>query len=175
MQLGGEKMKHVNYMEVADDAMKQIRRGAFLTVQADDRINLMTIGWASFGLLWGRPMTTIMVRKTRFTFGIIEKSGEFTISVPHADLSAALDFCGSKSGRNVDKLKACNLELVPGERVKTPVVKCKGIHFECAIVYKTAVDPANLVESYAHLYPEKDYHTMYFGEIKYAYSTDDGD
>lgn len=166
-------MQHVNYMEVADEALKQIRKGAFLTVQAGDRINVMTIGWASFGFLWGRPTMTIMVRKTRHTFGIIEKSSEFTVSVPLSDMGAALDFCGSKSGKTIDKFKACRLELFPGEKVKTPRIKTPGLHFECAIVYKSALDPRHLVESYTHLYPEKDYHTVYYGEIKYAYSTMD--
>lgn len=166
-------MQHVNYMAVADEAMKQIRKGAFLTVQAGDQLNVMTIGWASLGFMWGRQIATIMVRKTRYTFDIIEKSSEFTISVPLVDMSSALDFCGSKSGRAVDKFKACGLEIFPGEKVKTPRIKIPGLHFECAIVYKSALDPRNLVESYSHLYPEKDFHSMYFGEIKYAYSTAD--
>jgi flavin reductase (DIM6/NTAB) family NADH-FMN oxidoreductase RutF len=166
-------MHHVDYMTVAHDALQQIRNGAFLTVQAHDQINVMTIGWASFGFLWGRPVASIMVRKSRYTYGIIEKSSEFTLSVPQTDMSAALGFCGSKSGRTVDKFKACKLELSPGEKVKTPVIKTPGLHFECAIVYKSALDPKHLVDSYTHLYPEKDYHTMYFGEIRYSYSTMD--
>lgn len=166
-------MEHINYSNICNDALERIRNGAFLTVQAGDKINVMTIGWASFGFLWGRPMATVLVRKTRYTFGLIEKSSEFTISLPQTDMSAALDFCGTKSGKNVDKFKACSLELLPGEKVKTPVIKLRGLHFECAIVYKSAIDPKHLVESYTHLYPQKDYHTIYYGEIKYSYSTMD--
>ena len=166
-------MEHINYTNITHDALEQIRNGAFLTGQSGDKINVMTIGWASFGFLWGRPMATILVRKTRYTFGLIEKSSEFTISIPQTDMSDALDFCGTKSGRNVDKFKACNLELLPGEKVKTPVIKLRGLFFECAIVYKSAINPKHLVESYTHLYPQKDYHTIYYGEIKYSYSTMD--
>ncbi|MBN1577899.1 MAG: flavin reductase family protein [Chitinispirillaceae bacterium] len=166
-------MRHVDYTAVVPEVMEQIRNGAFLTVQAGDRINVMTIGWASFGFLWGRPIASIMVRKTRFTFSLIEKSGEFTISVPQTDMSAALNFCGSNTGKSIDKFKACNLELFPGKKVKTPVIKLHGIHFECAIVYKSAIEPKHLIESYTHLYPEKDYHTIYYGEIKHSYSTMD--
>jgi flavin reductase (DIM6/NTAB) family NADH-FMN oxidoreductase RutF len=162
-------MEHVDYLEVAHDALGQIKKGAFLTVQANDIVNVMTIGWATIGFLWGRPMMSVMVRDSRYTFGIIEKSSEFTVSVPRDDMTKTIAFCGSKSGRDVDKLKACNLELNPGEKVKTPSLLIPGIHFECAIVYKTAMDPKNLVESYGHLYPEKDYHTIYFGEIRYSY------
>jgi flavin reductase (DIM6/NTAB) family NADH-FMN oxidoreductase RutF len=166
-------MKYVDYMEVAPAALKQIRNGAFLTVQSHDIINTMTIGWASIGFLWGRPMMTVMVRNSRYTFELIEKSNEFTVSVPQTDKSAALNVCGSQSGREIDKFKVCNLDIFPGEKVKTPIIKTGGLHFECEIVYKNAINPNNLVEAYTHLYPEKDYHTNYYGEIKACYSTMD--
>jgi len=166
-------MQHIDYMAIADDAMKQIRNGAFLTVQSNDKINVMTIGWASIGFLWGRPVLSVMVRKSRFTYHIIDKTTEFTVSVPQKDMSAALNFCGSNSGKDVNKFESCNLEIYPGEKVKTPIIKTPGIHFECSIVYKSALDPKELVDSYKHLYPDKDYHTIYYGEIKYCYSTMD--
>jgi len=160
-------------MAIAEKAIEQIRKGAFLTVQAGDNLNVMTIGWASLGFLWGRPMLTIMVRKSRYTYEIIEKSSEFTVSVPMTDMSKALDFCGANSGKNHDKLKECSLEILPGHKVRTPVINVPGIHFECGIVYKSAMDSKHLVESYKHLYPKKDFHTLYFGEIMNCYSTID--
>ena len=166
-------MHHVDYMAIADKAMEQIRKGAFLTVQAGDELNVMTIGWASLGFLWGRPIMTIMVRKSRHTFSIIEKSSEFTVSVPIADLKKQLDFCGNESGKDHDKFKECGLEIFPGEKVRTPIINVPGIHFECKIVYKSNLDPENLVDTYKHLYPTRDYHTLYFGEIAYCYSTVD--
>lgn len=166
-------MQHVDSMAVAEEAIRQIRNGAFLTVQSHDELNVMTIGWASIGFLWGRPVFTIMVRKSRYTYSLIEKSNEFTVSVPLTDMDAALEFCGTKTGKKVDKFKACNLELFPGEKVKTPVILTPGYHFECEIVYRSPIAPAQLSESYSHLYPEKDYHTMYYGEVKYCYSTMD--
>ena len=162
-------MRHVDYLAVAEKALQQIKKGAFLTVQAGDALNVMTIGWATVGFLWGRPMMSVMVRKTRHTFSIIEKCSEFTVSVPNGDYEAALSICGTKSGKNVDKFRACNLELNPGQKVKTPSLLIPGLHFECAIVYKSALDPKHLISVYSHLYPEKDYHTMYFGEIKYSF------
>jgi len=154
--------------------MKQIRKGAFLIVQAGDSINVMTIGWASFGFLWGKPMVSIMVvkhaspsvssRKRRIHHLGAAKRYERRASILR-----------SKSGRNMDKFKACRLEIFPGEKVKTPIIKVPGLHFECAIVYKSAVDPKHLVESYTHLYPAKDYHTIYYGEIRYSYVTLDGE
>lgn len=166
-------MHHVDYMAVADKAMQQIRKGAFLTVQSGDNLNTMTIGWASVGFMWGRPVLTVMVRDSRYTYNIIEKSNEFTVSVPMQNMSKQLEFCGTKSGKTFDKFKECSLELFPGQKVKTPIINVPGIHFECKIVYKSAIEPDALDQSYKNLYPNKDYHTIYYGEILQCYSTVD--
>jgi flavin reductase (DIM6/NTAB) family NADH-FMN oxidoreductase RutF len=166
-------MQHVDYRTIAETAMKQIEKGAFLTVQAGDKVNIMTIGWGSIGFIWGRPMMTVLVRKTRYTFGLMEKASEFSVSVPLRGMEKELEFCGTQSGRKVNKLEKCGLELFPSEKIKTPVINVPGIHFECRIVCKAPIDPSLLIDSYKHLYPEKDYHTIYFGEIVYCYSSED--
>jgi flavin reductase (DIM6/NTAB) family NADH-FMN oxidoreductase RutF len=164
-------MQRIDYLSVAEKALRQIASGAFLTVQAGDHLNVMTFGWASIGFVWGRPMFTVLVRKSRYTFELIERTSTFSASVPLVDMKKELEICGSLSGRTVDKLKKCRLEILPGEKIKTPVLDIPGIHFECEIVYKSPIDPHQLAESYTHLYPEKDYHTMYYGEIVHCFST----
>jgi flavin reductase (DIM6/NTAB) family NADH-FMN oxidoreductase RutF len=165
-------VQHVDYKAVAGKAMKQIEdNGAFLTVQSGDALNIMTIGWASMGFIWGRPVLTVLVRASRHTFGIIERTPEFTMSVPLAGMKKELEICGTQSGRKVDKLKKCGLKILPGVKVSTPVLDIPGIHFECRKVYASAMDPARLIDACKHLYPGKDFHTIYFGEIVYCYST----
>jgi len=166
-------MHHLDYMAISDKAMEQIRKGAFLTVQSGDALNVMTIGWASLGFLWGRPMMTIMIRKSRYTFQLIEKTSEFTVSVPVGDMKKELEFCGVKSGKDVDKFKECALKVFPGEKIHTPIIDVPGIHFECKIVYKSPMHADQLIDSYKHLYPNKDFHTLYYGEIVQCYSTAD--
>jgi flavin reductase (DIM6/NTAB) family NADH-FMN oxidoreductase RutF len=166
-------MKQVDYLKFAEKAMNQITRGAFLTVQAGDDLNVMTIGWASIGFMWGRPMLTVMVRKSRYTYTLIERASEFTVSVPTSGkFGKELEFCGTESGKDKDKLKECHLQLYPAEKIKTPIIDIPGVHFECKIAFKSAVDPLYLEESYKHLYPAKDYHTIYYGEIMYCYTID---
>ncbi|MBN1127878.1 MAG: flavin reductase family protein [Chitinispirillaceae bacterium] len=165
-------MQHIDYLSTADRSMRQIEKGAFLTVLAGDRTNVMTIGWASIGFIWGRPMMTVLVRKSRYTWSIIERAVDFTVSVPFCDMQKELEICGAQTGRKVNKLEKSGLEFIPAEKVKTPIINLPGIHYECRIVYKTALDPASLIESYKHLYPEKDFHTLYFGEIVYCYSSE---
>jgi flavin reductase (DIM6/NTAB) family NADH-FMN oxidoreductase RutF len=165
-------MKNLNYMSIAKDAISRIKKGAFLTVKAADALNTMTIGWATFGVIWQKPIMMVAVRRTRHTFSIIEKAQDFTVTVPSGDMSKAIAFCGSKSGRDVDKFKKCDLETADGQKVASPIIKVPGIHFECKIVYKSAMDEAFLDKNYDKtIYPQKDYHTLYFGEIIACYET----
>lgn len=166
-------MKDVNYMNVADDALKRIRKGAFLTVKSGDALNTMAIGWATFGVVWQKPIMMVAVRLSRHTFGIIETAEDFTVTIPLADMSKEVAFCGSKSGRDVDKFMACDLEIADSRHVVSPIIKTTGRHYECKIVYKSAMDPVHLDKDYdTSIYPQKDYHTLYFGEILASYETD---
>jgi flavin reductase (DIM6/NTAB) family NADH-FMN oxidoreductase RutF len=166
-------MKDMDYMHVAEDSINKIKKGAFLTVKSIDMFNTMTIGWATFGVVWSKPIMMVAVRSSRHTFGIIETARDFTVTVPAGDMQKEIAFCGSKSGRSVDKFKMCNLETTESRQVASPVIKTRGRHYECKIIYKSAMDPAHLDKDYdASLYPKKDYHTLYFGEIQACYETD---
>ena len=163
-------MKSVDYMAAAPKAMAQIKKGAFLTVKSGKNMNTMTIGWANIGHVWRKPIMMVAVRLTRHTFGIIETAEDFTVSIPSSDMKKEIMFCGTKSGRDYNKFKECNLQTSDSRKVVTPIIKVPGLHYECKIVYKSAMDPADLDKDYdAALYPDKDYHTLYFGEIVDCY------
>ena len=166
-------MKDVEYMHVAEDSMNKIKGGAFLTVKSGNVFNTMTIGWATFGVVWSKPIMMVAVRLSRHTFGIIEAAKDFTVTVPAGDMHKETAYCGSKSGRDVDKFKMCNLETADSRQVASPIIKTIGRHYECNIIYKSALDPTRLDKDYdSSLYPKKDYHTLYFGEIRACYETD---
>ena len=162
-------MKNVAYMSVAEKAIEQIKKGAFLTVKSDSALNVMAIGWALFGFVWRKPIMMVAVRKSRHTFTIIEKASDFTVSIPSTDMHEEIAFCGSKSGRDVDKVEACRLHLAPSREVISPIIKTPGLHVECRIICRTAMDPARLEKDFEELYPAKDHHTLYFGEIVACY------
>jgi flavin reductase (DIM6/NTAB) family NADH-FMN oxidoreductase RutF len=165
-------MREVDYMSVAQQVMDQIKKGAFLTAKADDQLNTMAIGWALVGVVWGKPIFMVAVRDSRHTFSILEKAADFTVTVPTTDVQDQVMYCGTKSGRNVDKYKECHLELAEAQKVITPIIRTPGIHFECKIVHKAPMDPKFLDKEYEGLYPQKDYHTLYFGEILACYETE---
>jgi flavin reductase (DIM6/NTAB) family NADH-FMN oxidoreductase RutF len=166
-------MKEVEYMHIAEDSTNKIKKGAFLTVKSGDALNTMTIGWVTFGVVWSKPIMMVAVRSSRYTFGIIETAKDFTVTVPAEDMLKETAYCGSKSGRNVDKFKMCNLETADSRKVASPIIKTRGRHYECNIIYKSTMDPTHLDKGYdSSLYPKKDYHTLYFGEILACYETD---
>ena len=158
-------MKDVNEQEVVQRAIKQIQQGAFLVVQAKGRKNVMTIGWATFGFVWRRSTMMVAVRKSRFTHNLIEEADSFTVSVPTGNMEKEINFCGSKTGRDLDKFKECHLLPIKARKVSSPILKIPGYHYECRIIYKAPMDPQGMAKDLGQIYPEQDYHTLYFGEI----------
>jgi flavin reductase (DIM6/NTAB) family NADH-FMN oxidoreductase RutF len=165
-------MKELDYMAVAEKVIAQIREGAFLTVKTGEGTNTMTIGWALIGYAWQKPVLMVLVRNSRHTYRFMERASDFTVTVPTKNMRDALMFCGTKSGKDVDKYKACNLELASAKKVLSPIIKTGAIHFECRILLKTPMDPKCLDRECERLYPAKDYHTLYFGEILECYQTE---
>lgn len=160
----------ISYNEHAKEVTEILSKGAFLTTVVDGKVNTMTIAWGSIGFMWGKPVFMAMVRPSRYTHECIEKSQEFTISIPFNDMSAALGVAGSKSGRDLDKLAAANLKTIPGKKISTPVIANCGLHYECKIVYKQEMVQDQLaVDLDKKWYPTGNYHTLYFGEILATY------
>ena len=163
--------KEIAYNEYAKQAMEQLSNGAFLTTNHNGKTNTMTIGWGQIGFAWGKPIFTVMVRSSRYTYELIEKSSEFTVSIPLIPMKQALGICGSKSGRDIDKFAAAGLTVLPGQKTETPVIKGCGLHFECKIIYKQAMEPSQLDPSLIKKwYDSGDYHTFYAGEILSCYT-----
>ena len=162
--------------ELVPQAALQLPRGAFLTA-GGDCWNPMTIGWAQFGVIWSRPVASVLVRRSRFTYSLMEKTDVFTVSVPRdGELQKALAFCGTKSGRDVDKQKKSGLTRLPARAGGADEVGECGSAFECRIVGKRLLnldelDPAVRAKYYGanQVLPDGDPHVVYFGEILAAY------
>ena len=127
--------------------------------------NTMTASWGGLGTLWNKPVAFAFVRPTRFTCGFMERSEQFTLSFFAARYRKALAFCGSHSGRDVDKARETGLEPlspVPGVvsfRQTRMVLVCRKL-------YTTDIDPARFLDpGIDKLYPKKDYHRVYVGEV----------
>lgn len=165
-------MMSVNFTHALEKSMNYLhKQGAFLTVKSGDITNTMTISWGNIGFEWNRPIFTVLVRRSRYTYELIENSNEFTVSIPLNDnLKEALAFYGTKSGRDMNKYEQFPITLVPGKSVSTPVIGECELHYECKIVYKQEMD-SNLLSEDVKMgsYKNGDYHTIYYGEILNCY------
>ncbi|MDD3012163.1 MAG: flavin reductase [Candidatus Gastranaerophilales bacterium] len=161
-------MKEIDYSQLSEQIIEQLKKGAFLTVRdKNGNLNTMTIGWGSLGYMWFKPVFIVMVRFSRYTYKLIENSDEFSVSFPlKGQLKKELGVCGTKTGRDLDKFKECNLKLQMAQNIKTPVIAECDLHLECKIVYKQSLDATFMSEEIVRVYgSEKDYHTLYYGEI----------
>jgi flavin reductase (DIM6/NTAB) family NADH-FMN oxidoreductase RutF len=163
--------REIKFNDLSKELLEQLPKGAFLTVKSGDNVNTMTIAWGSLGFMWYKPVFTAMVRYSRHTYDLIEKSEDFTVSLPlNGQLKEALGICGTKSGRDVDKFKECNLTLKDGDTVNSPIIDECDLHVECKIMYKQAMDENNLAEEVKNkAYANGNYHVIYYGEIKKIY------
>lgn len=166
----------VDFKDFTEDLNIAVRnlheKGAFLTVKSGDKVNTMTIGWGNVGYQWGKCLFTVLVRKQRYTFDFIENVDNFTVTIPLDDnLKKEIVFCGTKSGRDYDKFKECNLDLISARIVDTPVINAPNVLiYECKIVYKQEMDPKLLSEEIKlSAYPKEDYHVVYYGEVEAVY------
>lgn len=173
--------KQINLWEYAGEILEQVGTAALVTAKADGQVNPMTIGWGTLGVQWGKPIFIVFVRQSRHTKTLLDKNGEFTINVPlkGTDRKAALGFCGSKSGRDVDKIKELGLTLEEPEKISVPGIKEFPITLECRVVYKQDQDLRALDEDKCLRYyapgtaNDGDYHTAYYGEVLAAYIIED--
>jgi flavin reductase (DIM6/NTAB) family NADH-FMN oxidoreductase RutF len=128
--------------------------------------NCMTVGWGSFGVMWGRPFAMVVVRPTRHTWNLMERSDSFTLSAYSEEHRQQLSYCGSHSGRDGDKAKACGLTACASTRVASPSFDEAELLIECAKIYRDDLDPQRFLDpSIEGNYPKKDYHRVYFGQI----------
>jgi len=142
--------------------------GALLVVQDNkNRLNAMTIGWAQAGVIWGRPVMTVLVRPSRYTHALLGNARYFSVCVPALGAwKKELAFCGTKSGREYDKLRACALKTADGSKPGIKLVEGAALSYECEILCKAEMPSSALPEAVrAKYYPAGDSHTLYFGEI----------
>ncbi|WDV45665.1 flavin reductase family protein [Clostridiaceae bacterium M8S5] len=164
-------IKNISYNDYSDQMLGQLVKGAFMTTKYGDIINTMTIGWGTIGFMWRRPIYTVAVRLSRYTYDLIEKSKEFTVSVPlKSNMKRELLICGTKSGRDVDKLQECNLSAQKGQYLETPIIGECDLHYECKVVHQQILEPALLEKDIIETnYKNNDIHVMYYGEIVASY------
>ena len=162
-------LKPVDVHEISENVFSLIgKQWMLITAGTAEHCNTMTASWGGLGVLWGAPAATCYIRPQRYTKEFVDREEYFTLSFFGEEWRKALSLCGSKSGREMDKVKEC------GFTVKT--ADCGAPYFEeaslvlvCRKRFAQEMDPNLMPDDVKEKwYPEKDYHTMYIGEIVQA-------
>ena len=140
---------------------------ALVTSGSKEKFNTMTVSWGGVGIMWGKPVAFTFIRPQRYTFEFTENNDYYTMSFFDESYRDALKLCGSKSGREVDKVKETGL---------TPAFTEDGIpYFEeaklvlvCRKMAKGKFEPEQFIDKTVdeRWYPQKDYHNIYYGAIE---------
>jgi flavin reductase (DIM6/NTAB) family NADH-FMN oxidoreductase RutF len=159
--------KEINIKEVKENVVDLlVKQWGLVTAGTADGFNTMTVSWGAIGELWGKDMVTIYIRPQRYTEEFLNANDYFTLSFYPADKKQALGICGTKSGRDIDKVSEtgftpCFDEAAPYFEEAKLVLICRKlakIRFNPEEIIDKSIIPDN--------YPENDFHYIYYGEIE---------
>ena len=167
-----ESFKKTRVEKLKTNFFQKINHEWMLITAGDlSHFNTMTASWGTLGILWNRPVAICFIRPHRYTFEFAEKSDYFTLSFLEDKYHNILDFCGTHSGKDTDKishtgLKPMELDLGSISFEQSVLV------FECKKLYADFIKRENFIVSdiINKLYPGQDFHRFYIGEIVNCYS-----
>ena len=141
---------------------------------ASGQFNTMTVGWGSLGTMWGRPFAQVVVRPVRYTYQFMESHDTFTLCAFGEQYREAVQYLGTVSGRDKDKITESGLTPIASAQVSTPAFAEAELIIECRKIYSDDMDPNRFVDpAIEDNYPQKDYHRIYFGQILAIAGRDD--
>ena len=145
-------------------------QNALLTAGDKSGCNTMTIGWCQLGRLWSIPVCTVYVRPERYTYQFMEDHDYFTVSVlPLSHKQTTMQVCGTQSGRDVDKIKACGLTLCYGAGDAPFFDEAEWV-LVCRKLYVQDMKPECVKDDRVHQsYVKGGWHRLYVGEVLEAY------
>ncbi len=104
-------------------------------VDSKGKPNIITLAWVGT-VCSNPPMLGLGIRPHRYSYELIERSGEFVVNIPTKDILKETDFCGMVSGKDVDKFSQTGLTPEPAEKVKPPLIKECPVNIECLVKKK---------------------------------------
>lgn len=160
-------MKQIEINEFSENPFKLIGSDWMLiTAKKGDKTNMMTASWGGVGILWNKPVATIYVRPQRYTKEFIDNEEYFSLCVLPEEYRQILNYCGTKSGRDEDKILASKLTVVESE--KAPIFKESRLVLICKKLYAQDLTEESFIDKslVEKNYQAKDFHTMYIAEIE---------
>lgn len=137
-----------------------------ITAGDEKKCNTMTASWGGLGILWSKQVSFIFLRPQRYTLEFVEQQDYYSLCFFDKEFKPALSYCGSKSGRDVDKVKETGLTPLFDEAA--PYFAQAKLVLICRKMYGQKIDPQCLIQAGLDSanYPNKDYHKMFIGSIE---------
>ncbi len=159
------KFVELDPLELQDNMFRRIgREWMLITAGKPEKFNTMTASWGGVGVLWNTNVTFSFVRPSRYTYGFMEQEKYYTLSFFGADCRRALQLCGSKSGRDIDKVAETG--LTPVFDAPAPYFAEAELVLVCRKLYTQDLDTERLLDpALMANYKDGDVHRMYVGEI----------
>jgi flavin reductase (DIM6/NTAB) family NADH-FMN oxidoreductase RutF len=128
--------------------------------------NTMTVAMGSIGAIWEMPLAMVVVRPSRYTYDLIDNFETFTLTAFAETYRPMLEYMGTESGRDQDKISRSGLTPVACEKVAAPTFKEAELTIACRKIYWHDIDPTHFLDkAIDKKFPLKDYDRIYFGEI----------
>lgn len=158
--------KKITAEELTANPFKLIGKDWMLITAGDkEKFNTMTASWGGVGIMWGKPVATAYIRPQRYTFEFIENGDYYTQSFFDEEYRDALKFCGSKSGRDYDKVKETGLTPVVDDETGAVYFKEAKVVFICKKMYAQFLNEESALTEDVTKWYNCDYHKMYMSEI----------
>ena len=160
-----EKFIEMNPEEIRENPFRLIgKEWMLITAGTRDSFNTMTGAWGGLGVLWDKRICFCVIRPTRYTYEFMEKAAFFTVTFLEEQYRDILTYCGTRSGRDVNKVTDTGL---------TPIFDRDVVYFSegrlvlvCRKLYFQDLAPDHFVDPVIEgFYPLKDYHRIYVGEV----------
>lgn len=161
-------LKEVNFTDVKENVVDLLKnRWALVTAGNSEAFNTMTVSWGAIGELWGKDMATIYIRPQRYTEEFLNANDYFSISFYPEDMKKQIHgVCGSKSGRDVDKVSEAG--ITPCFDENAPYFDEAEIVLICKKSAKAKFDADSFIDEdiMERWYPQNDLHFIYYGAIE---------
>ena len=154
-----------------ENAVKLIGKDWMLITVRDKEkgtVNAMTASWGAMGVLWNKSVAICFVRPQRYTYGLTEREERFSLCFLGEERREALKLCGTKSGRDCDKLAGAGLSSLETDGVSV-IAESRLVLVCCKLYVDDLKEEAFLDRSLLSNYAAKDYHRVYICEIEKAY------
>lgn len=136
-----------------------------ITAGTADKCNTMTASWGGLGMIWGAPAATCYIRPQRYTKEFMDREEYFTLTFFGEEYRRQLQLCGSRSGRNTNKVKECGFTVAAAE-CGAPYFEEAELVLVCRKRFAQPMDPDRIPQEIkTKWYPKQDYHILYIGEI----------